>query len=222
MVLLSGSHRAVVWDLAGGHRELLDDMTPGIPFEGTASASHRMLSAEGLFNTFFDTNLLTSTFESAHSVLQTMQESRTELFSEAGSTFWFTTDMDVEVSVHGGMSFDLGVADAGSAMVLEILDGNQDRLYRSVLGSSVGTGPDMFLFNESIVLDGGGMYFVGVHSNLGVLTYRNPGALSTASGEIAVVIATVPESTSLALLCCGALLARRRRRRTVGKRSVTG
>ena len=212
MVLLSGSHRTVVRDADGTESDGFNDITPGVPFEGTASSSHWMLSADGSFRTLFDTNLLTSSFESALSVLQTTQESRTELFAGSGSTFWFTTDLDVEVTVHGSMSFDLGVADSESAMVLEILDGNQDRVYRSVLGSSIGTDDGMFLINDSILLDGGGAYFVQMHSNLSAFAHRSPGPLSTASGDIAVRIATVPEPTSLALLCCGVLLVRVRRR----------
>ncbi len=210
MVLLAGSHRAFVRDTDGADSDRLNDITPGVPFDGTASANHRMLSADGVFSTFFDANLLSSSYESTHSVLQTSQESRTELFSEVGSTFWFTTDMDVEVSVHGSMSFNLGVADSSTAIVLDIFDGNQDRIYQSVQGSPIGTGAGMLLFDDSFLLDGGGTYFVEVHSELRDLAHRNPGPLSTASSEIAVVIATVPEPTSLALLCLGALLARLR------------
>lgn len=216
MVLLSGSHWAVVRDTDGMESDGFNDITPGVPFEGTASADYRMLGAYAVFNTFFDTNLLTSRFESIHSLQQTTQESPDELFSESGTTFWLSTDMDIEVSVQGSMTFDLGVADSETAVVLEILDGNQDTVYRSVLGSFIGTGAGMFLVDDSIVLDGGGMYFVHVHSDLLAFAHRNPGPLSTASSEIAVVIATVPEPTSLALLCCGALLARKRSRRTVG------
>jgi len=212
MVLLSGSHWAVVRDTDGTESDGFNDITPGVPFARTASANHRMLSADGSFRTLFDTNLLTSNFESALSVLQTTQESPDELFSATGTTFWFTTDMDVEVSVRGSMTFDLSVADSETAMVLDIFDGNQDRIYQNILGSSIGMDDGMFLFGDSIVLDGGGTYFVEVYSNLSAFAHRNPATLSTASGEIAVVIATVPEPTSLALLCCGVLLARIRRR----------
>ena len=217
MVLMSGSHRAVVWDVDGGDHETLDHIASGIPFEGTASANHRMLAADIVFSTLFDTNLLTSSFESEHSVLQTMQESTNELFSGAGSTFWFTTDMDVEVSVHGSMSFDLGVVDSSTAIILDIFDGNQDRIYRSVQGSPIGTGADLFVFDDSILLESDGMYFVEVHTNLIAFAHRNSGPVSTASGEIAVVIASVPEPTSLVLLCCGALFVRRCMRRAVAR-----
>ncbi len=210
MVLLAGSHRAIVWDTDEVDSDLRSDITQGVPFEGTASANHRMLTADIVFSTFFDANLLSSSFESIHSVLQTKQEPPDELFSATGNTFWFTTDMDVEVSVHGSMSFNLGAADSSTAIVLEIFDGNQDRIYRSVQGSPIGTGAGMFLFDDSFLLDGGGTYFVEVHSELRDLAHRNPGPLSTASSEIAVVIATVPEPTSLALLCLGTLLARLR------------
>ena len=210
MVLMSGAHRAVVWDPDEGESDRHSDITQGVPFEGTASANHRMLTADIVFSTFFDANLLSSSFESIHSVLQTTQKPPDELFSATGSTFWFTTDMDVEVSVHGSMSFNLGVVDSSTAIVLDIFDGNQDRIYRSVQESRIGTGDGMLLFDDSILLDGGGMYFVEVNTNLIAFAHRNPGPVSTASGEIAVVIATVPEPTSLALLCYGALLARLR------------
>lgn len=222
IVPLGAAHWAVVWDIDGTDRESLGQTTQGVQFEGTVSASHRMLGAEGVFSTLVDTNLLTSNVESVHSVLQTIQKSRTELFSEVGSTFAFTTDLDVEVSVHGSMSFDFGVADSEGAIILDIFNGNQDRIYRSVSGSPIGTGAGMFLFDDSILLDGGGMYFVEVRSNLIAFAHRNPESVSTASSEIAVVISTVPEPTSLALLCAGALLARRRNRRAGRKRSATG
>lgn len=207
MVPLLGSHWVVVWDTDGGDSDGLSDITLGVPLERTASANHRMLAADGVFSTLFDTSLLTSNFQSTHSVLQTMQELPSELFSETGSTFWFTTDMDVEVSVHGRMSFDLAADDSETGMVLEVFDGNQDSIYRNLLGSFVGAGSDMFLFDDSIVLDGGGTYFVVVSSALVGFAHRQPNPLLTASGEIALRIATVPEPASFVLLCCGALLA---------------
>ena len=86
--------------------------------------------------------------------------------------------------------------------------------HRSVQGSPIGTGAGLFLFDDSILLEGGGMYFVEVHTNLIALAHLNSGSVSTASGEIAVVVSTVPEPTSLALLFCGVLLARLRGGRT--------
>ena len=208
MVVLSGSHGAVVWDFDGRDSEGLGHATPGVPFEGTASANYRMLAAEGVFSTFFDTDLLASSFESIHSVLQTTQEPPGELFSGTRTTIWFTTDMDVEVSVQGSMAFDLGVADSETAMVLEIFDGNQDRIYQNTLGSSIGTDAGMFVFGDSILLEGGTAYFVTVSSNLTAFPHRNPGPPSTAFGDMTLVISTVPEPTSILLLCCGVLLTR--------------
>lgn len=215
MVLLAGAYGSIVYDTDGAEDDRFNDVTPGVQFERTTSANYKMLTADGSFNTYFDTNLLTSSFESTHSLLQTTQEPINELFSETGSTFWFSTDMDVEVSVHGSMSFDLGVHDSGTGAVFEILDENQDRIYQNILGNAMGTGAGMFYFDDSIVLEGGGMYFVQLYSNLVTFAHRLPGPGSTASSEINLVIATVPEPASLVLLCCGSMIACRRWRRRV-------
>lgn len=223
MVLLSASHGTFVADYDGSDRDLqwVNQIPPDERFDGTTSASYRMLSADGVFSTLVDTNLLTSSMEGAHSLLQTTQESGIELDSYVSSLFWFTTDMDVEVSVHGSMFFDLDF-EGGASMVLEVFNGNQDRIYESFMGSYMSTNDDLFRLDDSIVLDGGAEYFVSVTSVLGDRTHRFPGPGSTASGEMTLVISTIPEPTSLALLCGGALLARRHWRRRVGNRSVAG
>jgi|GEM_PF-2391421 len=219
MLTHNASHWAYVGDSDGSERMYVGNTVSGVPFDWTVSASQRSLSAEGMFTTLVDSDVLMTDGTTSHSLLQTVQEYPTELFSEIGSGFWFTTDADVQVSLHGNMSFDLDVADpdyaAESSFVLDIFDGNQDQIYRGHWSSPFGLEAGMLLFDDSVVLDGGAIYFVEVHSSLGAFAQRFPGTQSTAVSDFTIKIATVPEPTSLALLCCAAWLASR----TTGRRS---
>ncbi len=215
IVTMSGSNGVLVYDDDGGAGDHINYSSPGVPINGVVSASQLMLRADLAFNSLIESELLTSSFESTLSVLQTVQQVRTELYSSAGGGFWFTTDLDVEVSVSGRMSYDLIGSESETGIFVEVFNGNHDRIDQRILGSITDEGSGALVFEDSFVLEGGSTYSVDVHNDLVVYARRFPDDVSTSFSEVTLQIATVPEPISLVLLCCGIPLVLKRRRRLI-------
>ena len=212
LVLVAWSHTLRASDADGQHSERFSYVSHVLPFTGSLLAEYREIRTDGDFATSFDGNQLTSVQQVGHSALQTTQAVGDELWSHAVSAFRLTSEMDMEVTFGGSLTYDLFGEGSSVAIIFGVLNDNQDPIHNTSVDNSFAPSPATVELTDTLVLPGGASYFLEVTSDLIVPAHRFAPPLSTASSDITLTVTAIPEPTSLVLLGFGSWLICFRRR----------